>query len=227
MFKLNEFKFPYASYIDEAYGVHINELTQLITTATGGRFTFVIHDTFDLHDVKDFGRGTCLEALNKIIDMYECEVEPDNFVINLRKKIGSDHGLQYRLKKNIVSSSFKDKGESLVTRMYAQMKDGRTFIGMDASLLTDLERSLLSNVPGAIVNGKLAVNYLISPFAEYWESDSVPFYDGEIIEQDIEEAENLLKATRKALLEQEVVSWRQPFPRQTCSRSITRNLDPI
>lgn len=206
MFKLNEFKFPYNSYIDEAYGVHINELTQLITTATGGRFTFAIHDTFELHDVKDFGRGTCLEALNKIVDMYECEVEPDNFVINLRKRIGSDHGLQYRLKKNIVSSSFKDKGESLVTRMYAQMKDGRTFIGMDASLLTDLERSLLSNVPGTIVNGKLAVNYLISPFAEYWASDSVPFYDGEIIEQDIEEAEELLKATRKALLEQEVVS---------------------
>jgi len=206
MFKLNDFKFPYASYIDEAYGVHLNELTELITKATGGRFTFVIHDTFDLHDVKDFGRGTCLEALNKIVDMYECEVEPDNFVINLRKRIGSDHGLQYRLKKNIVSSSFKDKGESLVTRMYAQMKDGRTFIGMDASLLTDLERSLLSSVPGTIVNGKLAVNYLISPFAQYWASDSVPFYDGEIIEQDIEEAEDLLKATRKALLEQEVVS---------------------
>lgn len=206
MFKLNDFKFPYASYIDEAYGVHLNELTELITKATGGRFTFVIHDSFDLHDVKDFGRGTCLEALNKIVDMYECEVEPDNFVINLKKRIGSDHGLQYRLKKNIVSSSFKDKGESLVTRMHAQMKDGRTFIGMDASLLTDLERSLLSSIPGTIVNGKLAVNYLVSPFAQYWASDSVPFYDGEIIEQDIEEAEDLLEATRKALLEQEVVS---------------------
>ncbi|WP_197030042.1 phage tail protein, partial [Paenibacillus sp. 1-18] len=110
----------------------------------GGRFKFVIHDTFDLHDVKDFGRGNCLEALNKIIQMYECEVEPDNFTINLRKKIGADNGLQYRLKKNIVSSSFKDKGESLVTRMFAQMKDGRTFIGMDVSKLTDEERSLLS-----------------------------------------------------------------------------------
>nr|WP_154957423.1 phage tail spike protein [Paenibacillus xylanexedens] len=206
MFKLNDFKFPYTSYIDEAYGVHLNELTDLITKATGGRFTFAIHDTFDLHDVKDFGRGTCLEALNRIVEMYECEVEPDNFVINLKKRIGSDHGLQYRLKKNIVSSSFKDKGESLVTRMYAQMKDGRTFIGMDASLLTDLERILLSSIPGTIVNGKLAVNYLVSPFAQYWASDSVPFYDGEIIEQDIEEAEDLLKATRKALLEQEVVS---------------------
>ncbi|MEK5374199.1 hypothetical protein BK143_09375 [Paenibacillus peoriae] len=206
MFKLNDFKFPYASYIAEAYGIHISQLTDLITTATGGRFKFVIHDTFDLHDVKDFGRGTCLEALNKIIQLYECEVEPDNFTINLRKKIGTDSGLQYRLKKNIVSSSFKDKGESLVTRMFAQMKDGRTFIGMDASKLTDEERSLLSGVPGTIVNGKMAVNYLISPYAQYWASDSVPFYDGEIIEQDIEEPEDLLKATRKALAEQENVT---------------------
>ncbi|MGM1023413.1 MAG: phage tail protein [Bacillota bacterium] len=206
MFKLNDYKFPYASYIAEAYGIHINQLTDLITAATGGRFKFVIYDTFDLHDVKDFGRGTCLEALNKIIQMYECEVEPDNFVINLRKKIGTDSGLQYRLKKNIVSSSFKDKGESLVTRMFAQMKDGRTFIGMDASKLTDEERSLLSGVPGTIVNGKLAVNFLISPYAQYWASESVPFYDGEIIEQDIEEPEDLLKATRKALAEQENVT---------------------
>ncbi|MEC0235257.1 phage tail protein [Paenibacillus kribbensis] len=186
--------------------IHINQLTELITAATGGRFKFVIHDTFDLHDVKDFGRGTCLEALNKIVQMYECEVEPDNFTINLRKKIGADNGLQYRLKKNIVSSSFKDKGESLVTRMFAQMKDGRTFIGMDASKLTEEERSLLSGVPGTIVNGKLAVNYLISLYAQYWASDSVPFYDGEIIEQDIEEPEDLLKATRKALAEQENVT---------------------
>ncbi|MCP3806403.1 phage tail protein [Paenibacillus sp. Lou8.1] len=206
MFKLNDYKFPYASYIAEAYGIHINQLTDLITAATAGKFKFVIHDTFDLHDVKDFGRGTCLEALNKIIQMYECEVEPDNFVINLRKKIGTDSGLQYRLKKNIVSSSFKDKGESLVTRMFAQMKDGRTFIGMDASKLTDEERSLLSGVPGTIVNGKLSVNYLISPYAQYWASESVPFYDGEIIEQDIEEPEDLLKATRKALAEQENVT---------------------
>ncbi|WP_328800276.1 phage tail spike protein [Paenibacillus sp. LX16] len=206
MFKLNDFKFPYASYIAEAYGIHINQLTDLITVATGGWFKFVIHDTFDLHDVKDFGRGTCLEALNKIIQMYECEVEPDNFTINLRKKIGTDSGLQYRLKKNIVSSSFKDKGESLVTRMFAQMKDGRTFIGMDASKLTEEERSLLSGIPGTIVNGKLAVNYLISPYAQYWASESVPFYDGEIIEQDIEEPEDLLKATRKALAEQENVT---------------------
>ncbi|OAZ49084.1 phage tail protein [Paenibacillus polymyxa] len=206
MFKLNDYKFPYASYIAEAYGIHINQLTDLITAATGGRFKFVIHDTFDLHDVKDFGRGTCLEALNKLVQMYECEVEPDNFVINLRKKIGADNGLQYRLKKNIVSSSFKDKGESLVTRMFSQMKDGRTFIGMDASKLTEEERSLLSGIPGTIVNGKLAVNYLISPYAQYWASESVPFYDGEIIEQDIEEPEDLLKATRKALAEQENVT---------------------
>ncbi|MEC0136115.1 phage tail protein [Paenibacillus macerans] len=203
MFKLVDFKFPYASYVDEAYGVHISTLTNAISAATGGRFTFQIHDTFALHDVKDWGRGDCLQALNDVIKIYECEVEPDNFVIHLKKKIGSDSGLQYRLKKNIVSSSFKDIGEKLVTRLYGQMKDGRTFIGMDASKLTEEERTLLSQVPGAIVNGKLAVNYLISPYASYWSSDSVPFYDGELINQDIEEPEDLLEAMRNKLREQE------------------------
>ncbi|MDR0270997.1 MAG: phage tail protein [Paenibacillus sp.] len=203
MFKLTDFKFPYDSYIDEAYGVHITTLTDLITHATGGKFTFSIDDTFELHDVKDFGRGNCMQALNDIVKMYECEVEPDNFKIHLRKKIGADDGLQYRLKKNIVSSSFKDDGASLVTRMFSQMKDGRTFIGLDASHLTDDERSLLSSVPGAIVNGKLAVNYLISPYAQYWANTTNTYFDGEIIEQDIEEPLDLLEATRKALSEQE------------------------
>ncbi|WP_229716813.1 phage tail protein [Paenibacillus aceti] len=203
MFKLNDFKFPYSSYIDEAYGVHITTLTDSITAATGGRFKFQIHDTFALHDVKDWGRGDCLQALNDVIKMYECEVEPDNFVIHLKKKIGTDSGLQYRLKKNIVSSSFKDIGEKLVTRLFGQMKDGRTFIGMDASKLTQEERTLLSQVPGAIVNGKLEVNYLISPYASYWASDSVPFYDGELINQDIEDPEDLLEAMRNKLREQE------------------------
>ncbi|MGG6309773.1 phage tail protein [Paenibacillus macerans] len=203
MFKLLDFKFPYASYIDEAYGVHISTLTNAISAATGGRFTFQIHDTFPLHDVKDWGRGDCLQALNDVIKMYECEVEPDNFVIHFRKKIGTDSGLQYRIKKNIVSSSFKDISEKLVTRLYGQMKDGRTFIGMDASKLTEEERTLLSQVPGAIVNGKLAVNYLISPYASYWSSDSVPFFDGELINQDIEEPEDLLEAMRNKLREQE------------------------
>ncbi|MNW44381.1 Prophage endopeptidase tail [compost metagenome] len=203
MFKLVDFKFPYTSYIDEAYGVHISTLTNAISAATGGRFTFQIHDTFPLHDVKDWGRGDCLQALNDVIKMYECEVEPDNFVIHLKKKIGAENGLQYRLKKNIVSSSFKDIGEKLVTRLFGQMKDGRTFIGMDASKLTTEEIGLLSQVPGAIVNGRLAVNYLISPYASYWSSGSVPFYDGELINQDIEEPEDLLEAMRVKLREQE------------------------
>lgn len=58
MFKLTDFKFPYSSYIAEAYGVHISQLTNLISSASGGRFTFSIDDTFDLSDVKDFGQGT-------------------------------------------------------------------------------------------------------------------------------------------------------------------------
>ncbi|MCL6605627.1 MAG: phage tail protein [Paenibacillus sp.] len=207
MFKLTDFKFPYASYIDEAYGVQISQLTNLISAATGGRFTFSIDDTFDLHDVKDFGQGNCLQALNKIIEMYGCEVEPDNFVIHLKKKIGVDNGMQYRIKKNIVSDQFKDDASSLVTRLYCQMKDGRTWIGQPSSILTDEERGLLELIPGAIVSGILKVNYLVSPFAATWSSDSVPYFDGEIIEQDIEDVADLLEVARKTLREKEIPTF--------------------
>jgi hypothetical protein len=214
MFKLMDFKFPYASYIAEAYGVHISQLTDLISAATGGRFTFSIDDTFDLVDVKDFGQGNCLVALNKIIELYGCEIDPDNFVIHLKKRIGADNGHQYRLKKNIVSDQFKDDVSSLVTRMFAQMKDGTTWIGQPASILTVDERTLLEAVPGAIVDGILMVNYLISPYIHAWSSDSVPFYDNEIIEQDIDPSvdlntavQALLEATRKALREQEIPAF--------------------
>lgn len=204
MFALADYKIPYASYISEAYGVHISRLTDTISAATGGKFRFSIDDTFDLFDVKDWGRGNALQALNDVIKMYRVEVEPDNFTIHLRKKIGADNGLQYRIRKNIVSTNFRDEVGSLVTRMYAQMKDGRTFIGLDASYLTEEERTLLTQVPGAIADGKLAVNYLISPYQAYWASDTMPYYDGEIIEQDLEDPVKLLEATRKALREQEV-----------------------
>ncbi|MDQ0168786.1 phosphohistidine swiveling domain-containing protein [Paenibacillus tundrae] len=125
-------------------------------------------------------------------------------MIHLRKKIGQDRGLQYRIRKNIVSSTFNDDANTLVTRMFAQMKDGRTLIGQPASMLTAEERSLLNSVPGAIVNGNLAVNYLISPYAAYWATDVNAFYDGEIIEQNITSYTELLEAQRKALREQEV-----------------------
>nr|WP_042141096.1 phage tail spike protein [Paenibacillus sp. FSL P4-0081] len=207
MFKLTDFKFPYSSYIAEAYGVHISQLTNLISAATGGRFTFSIDDTFDLSDVKDFGQGNCLQALNKVIEMYGCEIEADNFVIHLKKQIGKDEGMQYRIQKNIVSDQFKDDASSLVTRLFCQMKDGRTWIGQPASILTNEERTLLGDVPGAIVNGILQVNYLISPYAASWGSNSVPYFDGEIIEQDIESVADLLEAGRKTLREKEIPSF--------------------
>ncbi|WP_018755211.1 phage tail spike protein [Paenibacillus terrigena] len=204
MFKLTDYKIPYASYISEAYGVHITTLLNVISAATGGKFTFSVDDTFTLHDVKDWGRGNALQALNDVIKMYECEVEPDNFTIHIRKKIGTDNGLQYRLGKNVVSTNFKDDAGSLVTRMFAQMKDGRTWIGQPASILTDEERGLLSQVPGAVVDGKLAVNYLISPYQSTWANDTNPFFDGEIIEQDIENPVQLLDAARTALRKNEI-----------------------
>ncbi len=214
MFKLTDFKFPYASYISEAYGIHISQLTGLITAATGGRFTFSIDDTFDLFDVKDFGGGNCLQALNQIIEFYGCEVEPDNFVIHLKKKIGKDEGTQYRIKKNIISDQFKDDATSLVTRLYCQMKDGITWIGQSASILKTEERTLLEAVPGAIMDGILKVNYLISPYASTWASDSVPFFDGELIEQDIDASidlpnavSQLLEIARKTLREKEIPTF--------------------
>lgn len=206
MFAMADYKMPYTSYISEAYGVHVSRLTDAISAATNGKFRFSIDDTFDLFDVKDWGRGNALQALNDVIKMYRVEVDPDNFTIHLRKKIGLDNGLQYRIRKNVVSTNFRDEVGSLVTRMYAQMKDGRTFIGLDASYLTDEERTLLAQVPGAIANGKLAVNYLISPYQSYWASDTIPYFDGEIIEQDLEDPVKLLEAARKALREQEVPS---------------------
>ncbi|MGV2644252.1 hypothetical protein GNF86_23190, partial [Clostridium perfringens] len=104
---------------------------------------------------------------------------------------------EYRTKKNIISDSFKDDSTNLVTRMYAHMKDGRTWVGMSADTLTAEERSLLQSVPGAISNGKVMVNYLLSPYVNYWGSDSVPFFDGENIQQNIEDPIELLKSTRE------------------------------
>ncbi|MFF2016211.1 phage tail protein [Paenibacillus sp. NPDC058177] len=204
MFKMIDFKIPYNQYIDEAYGVHITTLLDRITAATGGVYTFVLHDVFDLRDVKDWGRTTALAGLNDVINLYGCEIEPDNTVIHLYKRIGKDAGFQYRLGKNIISDSFKDDVSNLTTRLFSQMKDGRTFIGLSADYLTAEERSLLESVPGAIVDNKLAVNYLISPYTQYWANNINTFYDGELIDQNIEDPKELLIATREALRKKEM-----------------------
>jgi phage minor structural protein len=204
LFKMSDMKFPYVSYIEEAYGVNISTLLNSISAATGGKFTFSLDDSFDLKDVKDFGRGNCLQALNKVIELYGCEIEPENFVIHIKKQIGEDRGLQYRYQKNIINVTFRDSSRALVTRMYSQMKDGRTFIGMAASNLTTEEYALLNAVPGAIVDGIIRVNYLISPYAGYWSNTTNTYFDGEVINQDIEDPLELLEYTRKMLRESEV-----------------------
>ncbi|MEX2461721.1 MAG: phage tail protein, partial [Paenibacillaceae bacterium] len=99
-----------------------------------------------------------------------------------------------------------DSTQGLVTRMYGQMKDGLTFIGLAASNLTIQENTLLSAIPGAIVGGIIQVNYLISQYASYWSNTTNTYYDGEYIDQNIEDQLELLKATRKALAENEVPS---------------------
>ncbi|OMD07177.1 phage tail protein [Paenibacillus odorifer] len=205
MFKLVDYKFPYASYIKEGYGIHITQLTALISAATGGRFSISVDDTFDLADVKAFGGGNCLEALNAVINLYGAEVEPDNFTIHLRKKIGnpaSDYRIQ--VTRNLIAASFTDSASSLCTRLYAEMKDSRTWIGQPASILTADEQARLSVIPGAITDGILRVNYLVSPYADAWASDSVPFYDDLLTEQDVTDPLKLVAAARLRLAEREV-----------------------
>lgn len=204
MFKLADFKMPYESYIEEGFGVSILSLTELIRAATGNKFSFVIDDVFELQDIKDFGRGNAMQALQFIINKYSCEMDPNNFAIHLKKQVGTDTGMQYRFKKNIISNSFKDDARTIVTRMYSQMKDGLTFIDLAASNLTTEEYALLNAIPGAIVAGVIKVNYLISPYAASWSNTTNTYYDGELINQDLEDPLELLEATRKALKEQEV-----------------------
>lgn len=205
MFKLADYKFPYASYIKEGYGIHITQLTALISAATGGRFSIAVDDTFDLADVKAFGGGNCLEALNAVINLYGAEVEPDNFTLHLRKKIGnpaSDYRVQ--VTRNLIAASFTDSASSLCTRLYAEMKDSRTWIGQPASILTAEEQARLATIPGAITDGILRVNYLVSPYADAWASDSVPFYDDLLTEQDVTDPLKLVAAARLRLAEREV-----------------------
>lgn len=204
MFRLTDFKIPYSSYMAEGYGISITQLTDRIAAATGGRFSFVIHDTFPLHDVKDWGRTNALAALNDVISMYDAEVEPDNFTIHLRKRVGGDYGHQYRVGKNVISESFTDDGSALTTRLYAQMKDGRTWIGQPASILTADERARLQAIPGAIVSGILQSNYLVSQYAAAWASPDITYYDNEIIEQNITNVTELLEKARKELADSEV-----------------------
>lgn len=206
IYKLADYKVPYASYIREGFGYQISQLTAIISAATGGRFTFAIDATFDLADIADFGGGNCLEALNYVIDTYGAEVEPDNFTIHLRKKIGNSNStLQYRVGKNIVSAAFTDDGSSLCTRLYAEMKDSRTWIGQPASILTaDEQARLLAADPNAITGGIIRVNYLVSQYASLWASDSVPYYDDLLTEQDVSDPLKLLEAARLRLAEREV-----------------------
>lgn len=204
MFKMGDYKVPYDDYIEEAYGVHISTLLDKISVWTGGRFKFVVHDTFDLWDIKDFGRTNALTALNQVVNTFKAEIRADNFTIHIHKKSGADNRYEFRTKKNIIRDSFKDDTTNLVTRMYAYMKDGVTFRGLSTDHLTADELSLLQSVPGAIVDGKLAVNYLLSPYVNHWGSDSVPFYDGENVQQDLTDPVELLKSTREELRKAEM-----------------------
>lgn len=85
------------------------------------------------------------------------------------------------------------------------MKDSRTWIGQPASILTaDEQARLLAVNPGAISGGVLTVNYLVSSYASAWASDTVPFYDDLLTEQDVTDPLKLVEAARTRLAEREV-----------------------
>lgn len=93
MFKLSDILMPYNSfYMEEGFGINILTLTNLISSATNGRFQFVINDEFELKDVKDFGRGNCMEILNKVMQLYSAEYDVNNFLFYMKKTVGSDTG---------------------------------------------------------------------------------------------------------------------------------------
>ncbi|OMF90346.1 phage tail protein [Paenibacillus sp. FSL R7-0337] len=101
MFKIIDLKMPYSDYIYEAYGIHISVLLDKISAATDGVYTFVVHNTFDLRDMKDSGATIVLAALQHTVNLCVCEIKPGNFIIHLYNRIGSDNGFEYRLKRNV------------------------------------------------------------------------------------------------------------------------------
>jgi len=85
------------------------------------------------------------------------------------------------------------------------MKDSRTWIGQPASILTAEEQArLLAADSNAITDGVIRVNYLVSQYAGAWASDSVPFYDDLLTEQDVTDPLKLLEAARIRLAERDV-----------------------
>lgn len=209
MRRLMDIRVPYEAAIEEKLGCDISYLTNILSAATNGRFTFQLMDVIDPKDVYNWGFSNCLKALQDLVNLYEVEFVPDNYNIKIYKKISIDNGREYRYARNIISDAFETNTNALVTRMTGLAKDSLTIIGLPASHLTEAERNMLNLISGAIVGGIIKVPYLISQYAASWATPDNAYFDGEFEDTDIEadtEAGKLqlLKEIRKKLKEQEV-----------------------
>ncbi|MDF2650333.1 MAG: hypothetical protein K0Q73_6138, partial [Paenibacillus sp.] len=209
MRRMMDIRIPYTSAINEAFGASIYALTNAISAATGGVFTFQIIDTFPVKDVYKWGYSNCLKAFQDLVNLYGAEFVPDNYVIKLYNKINIDNGMQYRYAKNIIDDSFETNTDTLCTRMTGLAKDSLTIIDLPASYLTTDEYNRLNAVSGAIIGGVIKVPYLISQYAAAWATPDNIFFDNEFEDNDIDASTTagkvlLLEEIRKKLAQSEV-----------------------
>jgi phage minor structural protein len=209
MQRMRDIKIPYSSAVSESLGADISTMLNIISSATGGVFTFQVMDVIPVKDVYKWGFSNCLKAFQDLVKLYDVEFVPDNYNIKIYNKININNGMQYRFAKNIISNSFKDNTNTLCTRMTGLAKDSLTIIDMPASHLTTDEQSRLSAIPGAIVGGIVKVPYLISQYASTWSTPDNTFFDSEFEATDIDASTEagkvlLLAEIRKKLAASEI-----------------------
>ena len=209
MRRLMDIRIPYNMAIEEALGKDISYFLNIISTATGGVFTFQVMDVIPPKDVYKWGYSNCLKAFQDLVEIYDVEFIPDNYNIKIYSKINIDNGVQYRYSKNILNNEFETNTDTLVTRMTGLGKDSLTIINLPASYLTQEERDRLALIPGAIVDGLIKVPYLISQYAASWATPDNTYFDGEFENNDIDPSTiegkvQLLEEIRKRLAQQEI-----------------------
>jgi phage minor structural protein len=209
MRRMIDTRVPYALAQEEALGKSIDYFTNILTTATGGVFTFQIMDAFPLKDVYQWGYKDCLTAFQDIINAYGAEFIPDNYNIKIYLKINIDNGAQYRYSKNIIDDTFETNTDTLCTRMTGLAKDSLSIIDLPSSYLTEGELALLTAIPEAIVGGIIKVPYLISQYLALWSTPDNTYFDADFESTDIDASDEagkvlLLNEIRKKLAASEV-----------------------
>jgi len=97
--------------------------------------TRVLEDTpFSVGTVDVVGTNTAyfiqmnpLAGINRIIERWGGEAQPDNWTVHLLQRRGTDHGVQLRYRKNLKQIRRIVDTRGVVTRLYAYGRDGITF----------------------------------------------------------------------------------------------------